>query len=466
MAKREKLNVGRVILFINILVIVIIIGFYTGRLLKYYKLEHKKPAGEENTTLLVDALMKKRSYVDLTKGLVCDEETNICKYKGDVKDNYLSYSGNLYRILGIDSKNNIMAVSEKNVTIMYSGLEHGYNASYINKWLNKSDKDHSGIFENSLFNTELLDYTNLCVDNINDVEKIECHEINDENKITLLSLYDYREAGGKNSFINNGESYYLATINDNKEVYYITPSGDISVIKNIASINGVRPVITINHDTELLSGKGSKEQPYIIEKHDIKTLADVYIGNYVSFNDTKFRVVNRTEDSTKVASAEVLNDENETLKMAFGGSNNKYSKNSKTVGKYLNEDYFKSLANNDKIVDSKWYIGNLELGNLDYANKYASNVSLKIGMLGLADMYVQDLNNILTISRGIESSDVVEVITEEGTVYSDSIKTEYNVRSSFSLKSSLKITGGEGTLDKPYLLGEADEGEQGNETKN
>ena len=453
---QRKLNVGRVILFINILVIIVIIGYYTGRLLKYYKLENAGSDGD-STSLLVDNLRKKRSYVDLTKGIVCDDDTSMCRYKGEVNDNYLTYSGNTYRILGIDSRNNIYAVSENNVTLMYSGLEHGYNESFINKWLNMSEKDHSGIFENLLYGSELLDFTNMCSDVVNDVEKIDCHEINDDNRITLLSLYDYKEAGGKSSFLNNGESYYLSSLNENKEVYYITPSGDISVIKNIATISGVRPVITINQNTELLSGKGTKNDPYIIEKHDIKTLGDVYVGNYVSFNGVKYRVVNRTEDSTKVASAEVLSDDEGKLLKSFGGSNNKYSNSSKTIGKYLNDEYFKSLENNDNIVDGKWYIGNLELGDLDYARKYNSSVIYKVGMLSLGDMYVQDINNTLTISRGIEASDVIIVITEDGSVYSDSINTEHNVRSSFFLKSSMEVTSGDGSLEKPYVLGVAHE---------
>ena len=125
---------------------------------------------------------------------------------------------------------------------------------------------------------------------------------------------------------------------------------------------------------------------------------------------------------------------------------------SKTIGGYLNDEYLKSIENSDSIVEGKWYIGNLELGNLDYVNKYSSSVSYKIGMLSLADMYVQDINNVLTISRGIESSDVVIVITEDGNVYSDSISSEHNVRSSFFLKSSMEVTSGDGSLDKPYEL--------------
>lgn len=456
MAKRGKLRVGRVLLCINIMVLMIIIGYYTGRLLKYYKLEHAN-TGENETSLLVDALRKKRSYVDLTKGLVCDDDTSMCKYKGQVDDNYLSYSGNTYRIVGIDSRNNIYAVSEKNVTLMYSGLEHGYNESYINKWLNTSEKDHSGIFENSLFNSELLDYTNMCSDAVDDVEKIECHEINDNNRITLLSLYDYKEAGGKSSYLNNGESYFLSTLNSSKGVYYITPEGDISVIKDISNISGVRPVITINYNTELLGGKGTKTNPYIIEKHDIKTLADVYIGSYVSFGDVTYKVVNRDDENTKLAGIDVLKSEDDKLLKSFGGSSNVYSSKSRTIGNYLNNDYLKSLKGYENIVEGKWYTGNLELGNLDYANKYNSYASMKIGMLGLGDMYVQDLNNILTISRGIESLDVISVITKDGTIYSDSINSEYNVRSSFYLKSDINITSGDGSKEKPYVLGVTNE---------
>ena len=78
-------------------------------------------------------------------------------------------------------------------------------------------------------------------------------------------------------------------------------------------------------------------------------------------------------------------------------------------------------------------------------------------MLSLGDMYVQDINNTLTISRGIEASDVIIVITEDGSVYSDSINTEHNVRSSFFLKSSMEVTSGDGSLEKPYVLGVAHE---------
>ena len=454
MARKRKLKVGNLLLTINILVIAVIVGIYTGRLLKYYKLEHSSN-GEESSSLLVDAILKKRSYVDMTKGLICDEDLGTCIYKGDVNDNYLEYSGMTYRIIGLDNKQNVVAVSENIVTLMYTGLEKGYDNSYINKWLNQSDLSHSGIYENILFDTDLLEYTSTCNDTINDLENITCNDTNSNNRISLLSLYDYKQAGGKSSYLNNGESYFLSSSDKDGNAYYITPEGDISVNKNLNTVGGVRPVITIDFNTDLLSGKGTKTNPYIIEKHDIKTLADAYIGSYVEFDDNVFKIVNKDDESVKLASNEVIKDGDNNLEIAFGKSSNKYSKSSNTVGNYLNNNYLESLKSKDQILEKSWYIGALELGALDYTNKYKDSVKLKVGMLSLSDMFVQDLKNIFTISRGIESDDVIMVIKSDGSVFSDSVTNAHNVRPSFYLDNKTQIVSGDGSLKSPFKLGGA-----------
>ena len=56
----------------------------------------------------------------------------------------------------IDAEYNIKAISERSLTYMYSGLEKGYDGSYVNKWLNVSDEKYSGVFEKNLFESELL----------------------------------------------------------------------------------------------------------------------------------------------------------------------------------------------------------------------------------------------------------------------------------------------------------------------
>ena len=87
MAKRKVLKITPILVTLNILVLLIIVAFYTTRLIKYYLKENGHRG--EDVVLLVEELKKHRSYLDETKGLVFDEEKNIYTYKGEVDDNYL-----------------------------------------------------------------------------------------------------------------------------------------------------------------------------------------------------------------------------------------------------------------------------------------------------------------------------------------------------------------------------------------
>ena len=143
MNKKKRLKITPVLIALNIIVLLFIISFYTTRLVKYYLKENGTKKGND-VVLLSNEILKHQSYLDLTKGLVYDEENNNYKYKGKVNDNYVLYSGMLYRIVGIDNENNIKLVSEDNITMLYSGLNNGYEKSYVNKWLNKTDAKNTG----------------------------------------------------------------------------------------------------------------------------------------------------------------------------------------------------------------------------------------------------------------------------------------------------------------------------------
>lgn len=453
---KRRLKIRPVLVTLNVLVLLIIVGFYSFRLVKSYLRENGKKKGNESV-LLVDALIKKQSYVDLTKGLIYDEDEEVYRYLGDIKDNYLEYSGNLYRIISIDSEYNIKAISEKSITYMYSGLEKGYDDSYVNKWLNVSEEKNSGIFEKNLYETELLFNTTICNDKISDVTEITCDEENKENKFGLLSLYDYAKSGGKSGFINNGEDFFLSSLNENDKFYYITSNGDVSVSELTTKAYGVRPVITISGNVNLLSGKGSEKDPYRIESHEVETLKDVYVGSIIEFSDSKYIVTDISGDNVKVALAGALQNGDKELTKAFGGTSSAYSNTKNTIGYYLNNDFYKTIKNNDIIVKSDWYIGKLSLDNLSYSGVYSSKVSLNIGMLTLGDMFVTDTKNVFTILRGIEENKIVYVINSDGNFYGDFISSKYGVRPAFYLKGDTSITEGKGTLDSPYVLGVDDE---------
>ena len=455
---RRRLKITPVLVTLNVLVLLLIVAFYGTRMIKYYLKENGKSNNKDNTVLLADTVLKKQSYVDLTKGLIFDEEKNEYRDLGDVDDNYLEYSGIVYRIIGIDKDNNIKVISDKSVTMMYSGLEKGYDKSYVNKWLNY-DKDvtGSGVYENNIKESvNYLSSTYYCEDIIDDIKNITCDKNSTNYKISLLSLYDYYKAGGKSSFLNNGETFYLGTLNKDNHNYYITSDGEVSINEISTKTYAVRPVITIISSSVLLGGKGTKDDPYRILEIKPSTLEDTTINTYVSFSNQIFKVIDNSTDATKVALNGVIKENDIDVVKSFGGKNNKYSNSKNTVGYYLNNTYLKTLDSKN-IIKSNWYIGALSLDNLDYSNEKNTKVNLSVGMLSLGDMFVGDINNVLTLSRGIESDQIINVINKEGNFYGDFITSKYNVRPALYLNNELKITGGNGTFDAPYELGVSDE---------
>lgn len=449
---KRRLKIRPVLITLNVALLIIITLFYTTRLIKYYLKENgHRPTN--STVLLVDELIKKQSYVDLTKGLIHDKDANIFRYVGKVEDNYLEYSGILFRIVGIDKDNNIKAISENSLTLMYSGLENGFDKSYINKWLNKTDEKYTGIFENNMEDVDkYLANTYLCEDNVNDLKKINCEKNTNTNKMTILSLYDYASAGGKESYLNNGESYYLSTIDDENNNYFISNNGEVGINKITTKIYGVRPVITIKKDVALLHGDGSSNSPYVVSERTVNTLSDVYVSKYINYSGNTYRVIN-TGENVKVALSDNIKDKDKDLTKTFGGKNNIYSTNKNTIGEYLNNTYYKSIKNNDLIVKSDWGIGSNTLDKLDYTVVYSKTTSFNIGMLTLGDLFINDTKSVLTMNRGIESNMIINVINKDGNVFGDLIASKYAVRPSMYLKGDISIVSGDGSVDSPYELG-------------
>ena len=448
MNKKKILKITPVLITLNLLVLFAIVGYYSYRLVKYYKLENAE--SDDGIVFLVDEVKKRRSFLDETKGLVLNEEEGIYRYKGDVTDNYIYYSGLMYRIIGIDKDNNIKAISEENVTLMYPGFNKGYKKSYINKWLNASEEKNTGVFEDAVYNSDsLLENTYYCFDSVKDVESITCEEKNNDIKITLLSLYDYKEAGGKASFLKNGYTFNLGTLNDNNLSYYVTEEGDIAVQQSNERAIFVRPVITLKATAELVSGNGTKEKPFRIEKHKVKELGETYVGSYVSLNNEPYRIVKILKDKVLVVKTDVLMKGEKKLKTEFGGIDNVYT-TSDGIGLYLNKTYLKSLELKDSVVKGPFSTGLITLKSYDYTLLKSESVKAKVGMLTMGDMFVHEVNNVFTTFRGIEAENIIYVIKKPGYYFGDYITGKYNVRPALYLKDTLEITGGKGTLESPY----------------
>lgn len=232
---------------------------------------------------------------------------NAYYYRGAVNNNYVSFAGKLWRIIGINSDNTVKLIlnssaatisySTEENAIDYTGLKYIYNNetidNEINIYLQNWYKDNitalnldsyvaytpfcndSSYTQSGLYKT-LNSYNRL----INSKEpSLICPETNADfggtynQKIGLITADEVAFAGGLYNYDNtsyylyNGESFF--TMTPSNELYYrgylfaVNNTGALTTASPLAVL-GVRPVISLD-PTVTISGSGTADDPYTID---------------------------------------------------------------------------------------------------------------------------------------------------------------------------------------------------------
>lgn len=448
--KKRKLKKQVLFNTINTIIILFFIFFYGYRLVHYYLEENGKKKNE--VVLLVDELLKHVSMIDKANGLI-EEEDGTHIYKGNTKNNYVRYSGRLFRIIDLDKENNIRMVADTSETLFMPGMV-SFNEGYFKEWLNKiDDKKHSGIYIDTLNKPdEYLEKVNSCVDKINDLENITCNEKDDSLYVSLLSLNDYKVIGGANSYLNNNDDYFLLSQNDDNYSWYVASDGGINIGNKFNEQHGVRPVITLRNSTLVYGGSGYKSNPYIIEKNKVNELVNADISSYVTYNDYVWKIIGKDEEKVKVVLDGYLKDGEEDIVKKYGSSNT-FSLTKNTIGYYLNNDFYKSLEDKSLIVKSTFYNGAFsDYSKFNYQNIYNSSLDCYVGLLNYGDLYINEYDNIFINTRpyGIDTK-ITYTINDNKLLYTNYVNKDLKVRPVIYLKNT-GILSGNGSKDLPYVL--------------
>ncbi|HPE14988.1 MAG TPA: hypothetical protein PLT65_04055 [Bacilli bacterium] len=449
MTKKRKIKKQLIFNIINTLIILFFVCFYVGRLLYYY-LEAEKKKNTNVDIALVDKLLDNISMIDVNNGLI-DNEDGTYTYKGDSKYNYVKYSGRLFRVISIDEDKNMAMISETGETILMPGVEE-YQNSYMNDWLNENDdKANTGIYFNTL-NTpyEYLEDTTSCLDKVNTIEKITCEETK-SYKVTLLSLSDYKRAGGADSYLSNGEDFFLVTQNDTNHYWYVASDGGLSLGKLMNETHGIRSVITLMSSTIIYGGSGSESDPFIIEKTKVDTLTDASIKDYVTFSNYKWQIIGKTEDKVKLVMDGYITEDKKEIATKYGTSNN-FSTKAGNIGHYLNNDFYNSLSNKELIVESTFYYGKYsKYANFNYQDIYSNSVNCYVGLLNIGDLYINKYKNTFLMTRPYGDTDIIYVINDNNLFFTDYVTNEHSIRPVIYL-GNINIASGNGTENSPYTL--------------
>ena len=402
---------------------------------------------------------------------------------GTDPNNYIWYSGKLWRAVSIDtSDNSVKLVTQWNISaIPYNANGNtAFDGSYMEEWLNDTSVD--GFLGN------LRDYENFIkLDSVwNATETTATTKPAETTMETapvgLLNIYEYTMSYSgttySNGYLNNGLSWWSITPYSSSNVRYVYRSGSADNYSPSNAV-GVRPSINLKSSVRIVDGDGSADNPYRLNGDNEKDLSGTmlntrYSGEYIRFGtgeNNLYRIVSHENGTgTKITSAEPLKSGETFVESAFG-SNTTFSSDN-TIGAFLNNDYLNTsngyLTNEDiaMLEDSTtWYLGTVGSGASYKLAKYtnetdniltSSVTTAKVGLLRMGELmagqFDRSSNNMFYWSLTPHSSSNVRDVDYYGRAGNMSPSVAYGVRPSINLKSNVQIVNGDGTLNSPFEL--------------
>lgn len=417
--KWEKWFIG-----LNIIMILGFIGLYLGRAIYYYnEFNVIKPNDK-----LVELLTKENNIAYSGDGLY--QKDDLYYYRGKNVNNYVYYSGRLFRIVSIDD--NVKLISNDIDTTLVWGYESNYQDSYVNKWLNND-------YYNSLSQGEFeLIKSSLCNSTI-DISNYTCSETIEEN-VGLLTTEEYIRAMGSDSYLNINKYWWTLNYDEDNMIYYVNNEGTINNISHSVDTYysyGVRPVINLSRDITYLKGEGTFDNPYVIKEEGEALLSDNAVGSYLEYSGYLWRISNKTNNYVKL----IMNDTLEET-IAYNKLNN-----------YLNNDFLKNF-NKEELVKCDYYTDEYSLGNkYDYSiNK--NKVNNYVGIPSIGDMFIDGNDEYWLYNKANSSTSLSYKTTSVGSLYGDLMANENKVKPMICVKNDLIIKEGLGTINEPLVIGE------------
>ena len=404
--------------------------------------------------------------------------------KGNVTNNYVWYSGKLWRVVALNSNGTIKLVTQNSMTLVAWDIlssNNSYSTSQIRSWLNNEfletinqDLIVESIWDDTTYST-LTTTKNTITNPLTE-------------KVGLLTIYDYAKTGGNTSsstsktFLNNG--YYWWTMSpktSTTDVWYVNSSAANST--SSITTYGVRPSVNLKSNIKLVDNgsDGSKEKPYILkEDYEVGKVNDNLntriTGEYIKFNNVLYRLVEKETVNDILLTIVTMADY--SLNKNTLGLTSFYYINFSTslgIGRYL-EDWYKADSTSTTYASTyindtykamiatnadgvKWYIGPDSGGTgCDYTlSKTGTPVEATIGLGRYGEMFSSQFGDGSSQSTHTwlitkRSSDYIWYMYGSNYAIAGNISSNGGVRPSFYLKSDVKIVSGSGTQYDPYEI--------------
>lgn len=415
---------------ISIIFILGSIIYYGARFGYYYLKFNKKSSNSKSSEVLGITIQKANGVISSGDGLYNNSGELV--FKGKNVDNYLMYSNILWRIVKVNNDNSIVLITDSTLSnLSYSNTNSEFLKSNINNWLNK-EGSNTGVFEEKLNDKKkYLIKNTICLDKITNLNNITCKEKDSSKYVTLLSIGDYLNSKTTDSYINNTNDLWLYNAFDNTKNWYIK-NGNLAN-DSINSMHGIKAVITLKNTIGKVSGKGTLDDPYTIEKKSNK----LAFNSYVKLGEDLYTVYDN-KNEIRLVNASLINDSTPRYINYYSSEYNPNSQ--KSVAYFLNNTYYNSLPYKDKLIDCEYNIGDY---NTSYKDVYNKTVKTKVGMLSVVDVNTDsESKNYLLLNK---HNNLVIANMNDGVTYTVKLKP------TICLNKNTKFKGN-GTKTNPFEL--------------
>ncbi len=426
------------------------VGDYT---LTYYVYDEMKNRGSIERKVHVVSTLKDAIINDT-------DESNV--YKGAEVNNYLVFSGMLWRIVGLNNDGSIKIVTEDGVAALPYG-EHKYDESNVVKYLN------------NVFLSQIHDYgaylkgdSKFCVDTVTDNNNPTCNELSSPNYVGLLSLIDTKNStvDGYSYLINN-----VATWTSNRNsLRPISYRNGFVLDTYVDRITSVRPVVNLKgEDLYLQGGSGTFVNPYKLKDYEYAKSGDSLntrlVGEYVVYSGNKFVITGLDKDKNIIltSAGPFTSADGGEFIVSYADENELKVLDNNTPGNlgYQLENKILLGIDTNYLVKSKWKLN--ENNYTKYYNElatkdYESYISIPNGedlFSGNNGAHIYQ-NRPYPLANYVEEGDnlfiVVNTLNGFGFKVSSEDHDGLGARIKIVIKKDAKISGGRGIISDPYTL--------------
>ncbi|MBE6161785.1 MAG: hypothetical protein E7158_06170 [Firmicutes bacterium] len=232
------------------------------------------------------------------EGLILDIDDNGSAYyfRGNVTNNYVSFANKMWRIIRVNGNGSVRLILDSDIpgasmydsTLTTNKLEHLKILnnlkvySVLEKFYEENLKKYDDFISSEKYCIDVTyegeNLSNYLRINSSNIPTFNCHGTRNNSKIGLITIDEIIYAGAT---VNTSNEYFylksenvasgvwtLSPFKETEEgIYYyeLSPNGSIQTSQTGDSTRNLRPVINIKKNTNV-TGKGTKEEPYIIEQ--------------------------------------------------------------------------------------------------------------------------------------------------------------------------------------------------------